>query len=163
MLNASIIAAMDNNRVIGKDNKLPWHIPEDLRRFKKLTEGKIVIMGRKTHESIGKPLLRRIGVVVTHSETSLPGVHTVASLDAAINFAFILEKKFNLDSSKEIMIIGGESIYRQAINFVSKMYITIVNGAHEGDTFFPKIDLNIWKIIEQEDFPLYSFLTYKRI
>jgi dihydrofolate reductase len=130
----SIISAISQNRAIGKKNKLLWHIGEDLRRFKALTEGHPVVMGRKTFESLGKALPNRTNIVVTRDKMfEIPGVVIARSLEEAIEVA----KKENPPAGGEIFIIGGGQIYEQAIKLADKLYLTIVEGEYEADTFFP--------------------------
>ena len=127
----SIISAIAKNRAVGKKNKLLWHIGEDLKRFKKLTTGRPVIMGRKTFESIGGALPHRTNIVVTHHEHfKVSGVVVAHSLKDAIKAAESVE-------DDEIFIIGGGQIYEQAIKLADKLYLTIVEGEYDADTFFP--------------------------
>lgn len=128
----SIIAALSENRAIGKDLKLIWHIPEDLKRFKKITEGHPIIMGRKTYESIGKPLPGRTNIIVTrYTDYVVPMCLIYHSLDEAIDAAKEIDKQ-------EIFIIGGGDIFEQSLPLVDKLYLTIIKGNYEGDTFFPE-------------------------
>jgi dihydrofolate reductase len=156
----SIIAAVAQNGAIGKDNKLLWHIPEDLRRFKQLTSGHAVIMGRKTFDSIGKPLPNRQNIVITKTTQSfdIKEVTFVSSLREALQQA----------QGDEVFIIGGESIYRAAMPLAQRLYITQVYAEPEADTFFPTIDSD-WQLIDSEEVNVceksglrYSFLTYER-
>lgn len=127
----NIIVAIAKNRAIGKDNKLLWHIPNDLRRFKEITTGHTVIMGRKTYESIGRPLPDRINIIITrNNDYKADGCVTCKSLEEAIEFA-----KENQEN--EVFIIGGGEIYSQAINLADKLYLTLVEGNFEADTYFP--------------------------
>lgn len=127
----SIIAAIGSNRELGENNKLLWHIPEDLERFKEITSHHPVIMGRKTYESIGRPLPERVNIIVTHDKNfSRPGCLTAGSLEEAITMARKKDKN-------EIFIIGGGQIYDQAIGIADKLYLTKVEGNFEADTFFP--------------------------
>lgn len=127
----SIIAAISENRAIGKDNKLLWQIPGDLPRFKKLTIAHPIIMGRKTFESIGRPLPNRTNIVLTlDSSYQAPGVVVVHSMDEALKAAKRVEKE-------EIFFVGGGQIYAQAIKFADKLYLTLVEGEYDADTFFP--------------------------
>ena len=152
----SLIVAIASNNCIGKDNKLPWHIPEDLEHFKKLTLNKTVIMGQATFESIlgylGKPLPKRKTVVLTFDKDyGVPdGVRKMYSLDEA------WEKLKDEDA----FICGGASIYKQTINRVDKLYITHVHKHVDGDAFFPEIDLGIWQESERENHDGFSFVTY---
>lgn len=124
----SIIAAISQNLVLGKDNKLLWHIPEDFARFKKITSGHPVIMGRKTFESIGKPLSNRTNIIITRDENyKTEGCLVVHSLEEAIKLA----------NGKKIFIIGGGQIYKQAISLADKLYLTVIKKDFSGDTYFP--------------------------
>ncbi len=125
----NIIAAIGPNRELGKDNKLLWHISEDLKRFKDLTMGKVVIMGRKTYESLKKPLSNRINIIITRNQNyKIDKCLVVNSLEEA------MEKS---KTSGEAFIIGGGEIYKQALPYAQKLYLTIVEGQFEADTFFP--------------------------
>lgn len=147
----SIIAAVSSNGVIGKEGKLPWYIPEDLKHFKKLTSGNVVIMGRKTYESIGKPLPNRVNIVITRDKNKIiNGCITVNSIEEAIRKA---------GNDKQIFIIGGGEIYKKSLNFANKIYLTKVHQNIEGDTYFPTLNEN-WKEIRREDKKGYSFITY---
>ena len=131
----SIIAAIGKNRELGKDNKLLWHIPDDLPRFKKLTFGHPIIMGRKTFESIGRPLPNRTNIVVTRDYSyEVEGVIVVHSIEKAIEIAKGIE---NLPAGGEIFVIGGGQIYEQALPFADRLYLTIVDAQAEADTDFP--------------------------
>lgn len=131
MTKISIISAIAQNRAIGKNNKLLWHIPEDFERFKSLTTNHPVIMGRTTFESIGKPLPKRANIIVTRDKNyQAKNCIVTNSLEEAIKLAKSKDKK-------EIFIIGGGQIYEQAIKFADKLYLTVVEGNYEADTFFP--------------------------
>lgn len=138
----SIIVAMGDNRGIGKTNKLLWHIKADLKKFKKLTTNHPIIMGRKTFESIGKPLPHRANIVVTRDTNfSRSGILVANSLEKALEEAKKVEKK-------EIFIIGGGQIYQQALPYAKKLYLTVVKGKFDADIFFPdysKFDKVIWE------------------
>src|SRR5437762_5475366 len=127
------IAAMSLNRVIGQGNKIPWHLPEDFKWFKKMTTGQVIVMGRKTFQSIGKPLPNRITVVLTKSQETIPNVLQVASLDDinpdAPEFA-----------GRDLFICGGAQVYGQALPLCSELYLTVVQRVVEGDTFFPPFE-----------------------
>lgn len=152
----SIIAAMTKNNVLGKDNKMPWHLPAELQYFKKITLGKPVIMGRKTFESIGRPLPGRENIVITRQVDFVPaGVTIKHDLQSAMTYVKDID---------EVMIIGGANIYQQAINFADKMYLTVIDFECEGDVFFPTWDESHWKIISQETHRMdaknqYDFVT----
>ena len=124
------IAAMSLNRVIGRGNQIPWHLPEDFKWFKRMTTGNVVVMGRKTFESIGKPLPNRETIVVSRSGFSHPGVRTVTSLDD-IDLA---------KETREVFICGGGQIYEQALGKCSDLYLTVVKREVEGDAFFPAFE-----------------------
>lgn len=136
MSKLSIIVAMSSNRAIGINNTLPWHLSEDLKHFKTLTTGHTIIMGRKTYESIGKPLPNRRNIVVTRNlNTFYDGVEIVHSLEDAFSIS---------SNDEEVFIIGGSNIYEQSLNLVKHLYITEIKKAFEGDAFFPKIDKSLW-------------------
>jgi len=152
----SAIVAQSENRAIGRDNKLLWHISEDLKYFRRMTTGKPVIMGRKTYESIGKPLPNRLNIVVSRNGFKADGVESAASVAEAIEIA----KKSN---PPEIMIIGGAQIYEQAMNLCDRLYVTQVHANIEGDAFFPQIDQKIWRETSAEQHegdPAYTFKIF---
>ncbi len=133
----SIVVAMDRHRLIGRDNRLPWHLSADLKHFRQITMGKPIVMGRKTHESIGKPLAGRTNIVVTGNPAyPAPGCVVVQSLPAAINAA---------QDADEVMIIGGARLYQQALPLAHRIYLTQVQAAFVGDTWFPLIDWDAWQ------------------
>ena len=133
----SMVVATANNRVIGKDNDMPWHLPADLAYFKKTTLGKPVIMGRKTYESIGRPLPGRQNIVISRDiNYKAEGVETVSSVDAALALVSEVE---------EVMVIGGGAIYQHCLPAADRLYITHIEAEIEGDTQFPFYDTNIWK------------------
>lgn len=154
----TLIAAIDENNVLGKDNQLIWHLPEDLKRFKHLTTGHAVIMGRKTFESLPKALPKRHNIVVTRNQNySKEGITVCHSLEAAIECAKDDEQPF---------VIGGGQIYEQAIASATMIELTKIHAHFEGDVFFPEIDLNLWSLEKEErmvhpDFN-YSFITYTK-
>lgn len=134
-----VVAAAKNN-VIGVDNKMPWHLPKDLQYFKQLTLSKPIIMGRKTFDSIGRPLPGRDNIVITRQqEWCHEGVHVVHELDAAIGLAA------ELNPSADVMIIGGAEIYRQALSLADKVFLTRVDAKLDGDAFFPALDSTQWR------------------
>ena len=163
----ALIAAMAQNRVVGIDNKLPWHLPEDLKYFKRITTGKAVIMGRKTYESIGRPLPNRTNIVITRStEFSAPGIEVVNSLDAAIELA---ENVSLINAVDEVMVIGGAQIYEAALPQADRLYLTHVHANVEGDAYFPDVDMSQWKELGREDYDAsetnpynYSFVVYDK-
>ena len=149
-----IIAAMDKNRVIGVNNKLPWHLSEDLKNFKQLTSGNTVIMGRKTFESIGKPLPNRHNIVISSSMLLQEGMDVCASVQEAIKKARTY--------GKDIFIIGGASIFEQTIPLADKMYLSYVKKTHEGDAFFPAFNEKEWKVERRDDRGEFEFVVYTR-
>ena len=161
----SLIVAADENNAIGVNNTLPWHLPEDLKFFKRTTLGKPVIMGRKTYESLGKPLPGRTNIVLSRGNMELPeGVVLCRTLETAIAHAEAL-------NAEEAMVLGGGEIFRQAASLVDRMYITRVHTRIEGaDTFFPAVDHTHWTLKFQEEHKAdeknrydYTFETYERV
>jgi dihydrofolate reductase len=156
----SLIVAMARNSIIGVENDLPWHIPADLQRFKAITMGKPVIMGRKTFQSIEarlkKPLPGRPNFVISANGFSYPGVDVFSDLETAIS-----EARFEYPDT-ELMIIGGASIYEQALPLVDRMYLTIVDQDARGDAYFPKFDEASWTESAHEKFDGYAFRTLER-
>ena len=159
----SIIVAKAKNNIIGKDNKLLWNLPEDLKRFKKLTTGHVIIMGRKTFESIGRVLPNRKHIIFSqnkglkYDDENVEVVHSM------------LEIKEYIDNDEENFVIGGAMIYNLLMPYVNKMYITQIDKEFEGDAFFPKIDEEKWEIIEEENDLIneesnlnFSYITYER-
>lgn len=137
----SIIAAIAANNVIGNKNKLPWHIPQELEHFYKTVYGKPVVMGRKTFESIGKPIVNSENYVLSHNPTlQLKGYKIVHSIDSILKL---------YPQNIEVMIIGGASIYRQFLPFVNKMYLTIIDHKFDGDSYFPQWNFEQWKIVNE--------------
>lgn len=156
----TIIAATSENNALGKDNQLVWHLPDDFKRFKALTSGHFIIMGRKTFESFPKPLPNRTHIIITRQKDykAPEGCIVVNNLTKAIALC---------PKNEEVFVIGGGEIYKQSINIIQKIEITKVHTTVEADTFFPKIDLERWKLVFEEfhskdekhafDF---TFLTY---
>lgn len=159
----TLIAAIGKNNALGKNNDLIWHLPADLKRFRQLTTGHHMIMGRKTYESIGKPLPNRTTIIVSRNpEYFQEGCLTASSLENAIQIA---------NNEEVICIVGGEQIYRKALenNLVDALDITLVHDEFDADVFFPEIDLKIWEEISRENFKAdeknkydYSFIQYKK-
>lgn len=167
MITVSLIVAVSNNNVIGVNNQLPWHLPEDLKYFKRVTMGKPIVMGRKTFESIGRPLPGRSNIVVTSSRGwHAEGVEVRHSVEDAVDLAVEIAGRNGLD---EVMIIGGEQLYRQALDLVTRVYMTKVEVCLEGDAFFPELDTQNWgenvvdKVEATEGAPAYSFLVLERL
>lgn len=149
------IAAMSLNRVIGAGNKIPWHLPEDFKWFKQMTIGHVIVMGRKTFESIGKPLPNRKTIVLTRSGGAIPGAETVSDLAQ-------IDPDNPAIAGREIFICGGAQIYEQALPMCSDLYLTLVNREVEGDTFFPPFE-NLFELEgEIRDFPEFKILHYRR-
>jgi dihydrofolate reductase len=156
----SIVVAISENHAIGKDNKLLWYLPNDLKHFKNITTGHTVIMGRKTYESVGKPLPNRRNIIITRQNMTVEGCEVVNSIDAALALCI---------TEDEVFIVGGAEIYKQSLSKTDRIYITIVHKKFEGDTYFPEIEGNIWKETEREDYEPdeknllpYSFITFER-
>lgn len=141
-MRTSLIVALDHHGVIGKANQLPWHLPSDLKKFREVTWGKPIIMGRKTHESIGKPLPGRQNIVLTRqSGFSAPGVDIVHSFDEALHVAHPCE---------EAMIIGGSSLFAEFLPHADRLYLTVIHATFDGDTFFPIFDFAQWSIAQKQ-------------
>lgn len=159
-MKVSLIAAMAKNRAIGLGNGLPWHLPPDLRRFKALTTGRTLIMGRKTFETLKGPLPWRTTIVVTRREGyAPPGVLVAHSIDEALARA----------EGDEVFVAGGEDIFRQTLDRADRLYLTRIYEDFPGDTFFPEFDESAWRLVEREDhaataeIPLaYSFEVWEK-
>ncbi|MBT2695043.1 dihydrofolate reductase [Bacillus sp. ISL-55] len=159
----SLIWAMDENRVIGYHNQLPWRLPEDLKFFKRMTMGHPIAMGRKTYESIGKPLPGRENIIITRDENYDPeGCTVMHSIGEML--AYAAENK-----SEEIFVIGGAEIFKEVLQHSDKLYLTMIHHQFEGDTFFPVFDIDKWELesrgigLKNEKNPYeYEFLIYKR-
>lgn len=158
-----ILVAFDENRVIGKNNTLIWHLPADLKRFKSLTTGHVIIMGRKTFESIGKALPNRTTIVISRqADLNLEGVIIAHSVEEAILKAKSLTKD-------DIFIVGGAEIYALSLPLADQILVTQLHDVFEGDAFFPEIPLDTWEVSERErgvtdekNAYQYSYLTYSR-
>ena len=155
----SLIAAFAEERVIGKDGKIPWTLKEDLKYFRNKTEGFSVVMGRKTYESIGVPLPNRLNIVMTRNPKKLEGVKEVTNKEKALEIAS--------SYSNEVFIIGGEKIYEEFLPMATKMYLTKIDIKTKGDAFFPKWNANDWEELSRQDKQdrnqniKYCFLEYK--
>lgn len=155
----SLIAAIARNRVIGLNNTLPWHLPEDLKRFRALTTGHHIIMGRKTYESLNRLLPDRTTVIVTRNpDYHVPGALVAASLSRAIAIC---------DGDAEVFLIGGTELYREALQFADRLYITAIDAEFEGDAFFPEFDQAAWQEIAREQHTSleglrFAYLIYQR-
>lgn len=136
MIVSSIVAIAENNG-IGKDNQLLWRLPADLKHFKEITTGHTVIMGRKTYESVGKPLPNRRNIIITRNTSlEIPGVEVVNDLEQALALC---------NADEEVFIVGGAEIYKMAMPATDRIYLTVVHGTFDADTFFPTIDTSVWK------------------
>lgn len=160
-MSLSFVVAMAQNRVIGRNNRLPWHLPADLRHFKKITLGKPMLMGRKTYESIGRPLPGRTNIVISRDPGyAAPGCIVVHSIPEAIAVA---------GPTEEAMVIGGASLFDQTLDRAERIYLTLVHADAQGDVRFPEIDLNEWREIRRENHPAdekntlpYSFILLEK-
>jgi dihydrofolate reductase len=140
----TLVVAVSDNDVIGRANQLPWHLPEDLKHFKRVTLGKPIVMGRKTYESIGKPLPGRHNIVVTRSPNyHAEGVTVVAGVDEAIAAA---------GEAAEIMVIGGAELFKLFLASAGRLHLTRVHGNIEGDVYWPALDTSAWRLVQREDY-----------
>ncbi len=150
------------NNVIGRDGGLPWHLSEDLKRFKRLTTGKPIIMGRLTYESIGKPLPDRRNIVISSREgLEIDGCEVVASPDAALELTA---------DDEEVMVIGGGGVYVQMLPMADRIYLTRVHASFDGDTYIPELSEDEWQVVDEQNFPAdesrqygFSFVTLDRL
>ncbi len=156
----TIVVAIAQNHAIGKDNKLLWHLPTDLKHFKNITTGGTVIMGRKTYDSVGKPLPNRRNIIITRQSIDIDGCEVVNSLDAALALC---------KTEQEVFIVGGAEIYKMAMSVTNRIYLTIVHHNFEADTYFPEIEPDKWTETAREDHQphekhkyAYSFITLER-
>lgn len=149
-MNISIIVAMSKNRVIGKDNNMPWHLSDDLKNFKKITMDKTIIMGRLTYNSIGKPLPRRNNIVLSRSLEDSK-VTIFGSLDKALNESH---------NEEEVFIIGGADLYSQTMNIATKLYLTTIRDEISGDKYFPDFDISKWNIIDSNSYKKNDFNSH---
>jgi dihydrofolate reductase len=157
----TIVVAISENHVIGKDNQLLWYLPNDLKHFKNITTGHTVIMGRKTFDSVGKPLPKRRNIIITRQAITIEGCEVVNSIEVALALCA---------DEEEVFIVGGAEIYKQSMHLTHRIYLTVVHKDFDGDSFFPEIDKNEWKEVFREDHAPdeknaipYSFVTYERI
>jgi len=150
----AIIVAMTNDRLIGAGGGLPWHLPGDLRLFKRLTSGGILIMGRKTHASIGRPLPGRHNIVLSRSLQELPGVQVCAGFQAALAVA--------RRHHHPVFVIGGGEVYRQALPLAGELHISWIEGDFNGDCYFPPLELDDWQCLEETDFTGFRYVHYRR-
>ncbi|NWF36699.1 type 3 dihydrofolate reductase [Mariprofundus sp. KV] len=158
----SLIWGMDRNRLIGKENGLPWRLPADMAWFKKSTMGKPILMGRKTYESIGRPLPGRTNLILTRqSDLNIEGCTVIHSIDEALA---------EVADADEIMVMGGAEIYALLLDQADRLYITEIDGSFEGDAWFPEFDLSLWRETSREEYLpdeknlyAYAFITMERI
>jgi dihydrofolate reductase len=157
----SDVVAISENHIIGKDNKLLWYLPNDLRHFKEITSGHTIIMGRKTFESVGKPLPKRRNIIITRQDITIEGCEVVNSIEAALALCA---------GEEEVFIVGGAEIYKLSLHLTNRIYLTIVHKQFDGDSFFPEINKREWKEVSREDHQPdeknslpYSFITLERI
>jgi len=168
VIRLAIIVAVAENGVIGRDNALPWKLPEDMRHFKRVTMGKPIIMGRKTFESIGQPLPGRTNIVITHNPAfRAEGVKVVSSVEEALQLA---QHTASVDGVEEAVVIGGSEIYRIALPLADRLYITEVHASVEGDAVLPRIHWDEWRETSRERCVArapnphdYSFVCYERL
>ena len=139
----SLIWAMDNNNLIGKNNDLPWHLPEDLKFFKRTTMGSPIAMGRKTWDSLGRPLPGRENIVITRN-------HSFSSADCTVLNSIEAFAEYYNSKDEEIFVIGGAEIYHLCLPFASRLYLTRIDAEFEGDTYFPALTMSEWKLISKE-------------
>jgi dihydrofolate reductase len=161
-----LIAALAQNRVIGADNQLPWHLPADLKHFKALTMGKPIIMGRKTWDSLGRPLPGRLNLVVSRQPgLQLPGAEVFASLEAAIVRA---DQWALAEDADELMLIGGAQLYEQGLALAERLYLTRVGLSPAGDAWFPEFEGPSWQLADEDehaataDVPAYAYQVWQR-
>ena len=147
------IAAMSQNRVIGAANKIPWHLPDDFRWFKKMTTGQVIVMGRRTFESIGRALPDRTTIVLSRTRSEIPGVQVVSDLN-----------QVNLQSeTRDVFICGGATVYEEALPFCSDLYLTVVKRLVDGDAFFPPFEKRFNLVGEIHDCPEFVIRHYRNI
>ena len=164
----ALIVAQSENRVIGRNNALPWHLSEDLKYFKAVTMGKVIIMGRKTYESIGRPLPGRTNIVVSRdAQYRVDGVTVANSLQQAIEQAQAVSE---INGAEEAMVIGGAQFYEQALPLCQRLYLTQVHHDVCGDAYFPELDAQQWQEVSRQDFDAvepnpyrYSFIVLDRV
>lgn len=152
----SLIAAMSANRVIGNNNRLPWHIPEELQHFKKTTMGKPMIMGKTTFTSMGKkPLPGRTTIVLTRDPNfTCEGIKVANSIEQAISLA---------ENAPEIMVVGGAQVYAQFLPIASQLYLTVVSGEYQGDTYFPELQPQKWHLVSTQEHQKFTVNIYQGV
>jgi dihydrofolate reductase len=159
-MTVTIVVAIGENNAIGKNNQLLWYLPADLKHFKNITTGHTVIMGRKTYDSVGKPLPNRRNIIITRKDITIEGCEVVKSIEDALALCA---------DEKEVFIVGGAEIYKQSIHLSDRIYLTIVHQEFDADSFFPEINYDEWQETEREDHQPdeknklpYSFITLDR-
>lgn len=159
-MTTTIVVAISENNAIGKDNQLLWYLPKDLKHFKEITSGHTVIMGRKTYDSVGKPLPNRRNIVITRQDITIEGVEVVKSIEAALELC---------KDTHEVFVIGGAEIYKQAMHLTDKIFLTIVHATFDADAYFPEIDYRFWQETARQDHDAdeknslpFSFITLER-
>lgn len=165
-IKVAMIAAMGRNRVIGRDNQMPWHLPEDLKYFKATTMGKPIVMGRKTFDSLGRPLPGRSNIVISRQPAlRIPGVQVVGDIDQALQLAL---QQAQQDKVDEVMIIGGGNLYEQCLALADRLYLTRVELEPEGDAWFPRFSDTEWQLLEEravaagQDYPAHCYQVLER-
>ena len=160
-MTVTIVVAIAENYAIGKNNQLLWHMPADLKHFKRITSGHTVIMGRKTYDSVGKPLPNRRNIIITRQDITIPGCEVVKSVEEALKLC---------SNEEEVFIVGGAEIYKLAMSKTDRIYLTIIHHSFDADSFFPEINYTAWKEVSREDHPAdekhkyaYSFITLERV
>ena len=156
----SMVVAIAENNAIGKNNQLLWYLPADLKHFRVITTGHTVIMGRKTYDSVGKPLPNRRNIIITRQDMTIEGCEVVKSIEEALALS---------SSEEEVFIVGGAEIYKQSMHLTDRIYLTIVHQKFDGDSFFPEIEDAEWQETERADYEPdeknklpYSFITLER-
>jgi dihydrofolate reductase len=159
-MTVTIVVAISENNAIGKNNQLLWYLPADLKHFKNITTGHTVIMGRKTYDSVGKPLPNRRNIIITRKDITIEGCEVVKSIEDALALSA---------GEEEVFIVGGAEIYKQSIHLTDRIYLTIVHQEFDADSFFPEINYDEWQETEREDHQPdeknklpYSFITLDR-
>ena len=168
MIDLALIVAVAENGAIGLNNGLPWHLPDDLKYFKRVTMGKPILMGRKTFESIGRPLPGRTNIVISaNPDYQADGIRVVSSLEEALALA---EDIATIDGAEELMVIGGAQIYAAALPRATRLYLTEVHAEVAGDAYLPPLDLKLWQEVSRAYHPsvlpeqyAHSFVVYERL
>ena len=153
-MHITVIAAVAENGIIGRDGSLPWRMSDDLKRFKRRTLGHAVIMGRTTYESVGTPLIGRENIVLTtNTSWSAPGVWTARSMESALSLAEKFERDTHAAEDCEVFVIGGSRVYAAALPRATRLDLTLIHASPEGDARFPEVDFSAWRLTESEERP----------